>query len=166
MVCFFAGISVFIALRGCRDSAKVIRSRGLSTGGTKSRKSLLNWPGVEKFAGAGTHALRRVVDFWYSVRLRTMVLSFIMVLCLLVYRLTETQRTIRDQVHKPTSRPTMRWIFRCFEGIELLHAVALRMGFSGDCATEPKVSWPWHPHYGSGTLSSMDGEASSAHQLP
>ncbi len=59
-----------------------------------------------------------------------MALSFIMVLCLLVYRLAEvrlrtrlaeTQQTIPDQVHKPTDRPTMRWVFQCFEGIELLH---------------------------------------------
>jgi transposase len=61
---------------------------------------------------------------------RIMALSFIMVLCLLVYRLAEvrlrsrlveTQQTIPDQVHKPTHRPTMRWVFQCFEGIELLH---------------------------------------------
>ena len=59
-----------------------------------------------------------------------MALSFIMVPCLLVYRLAEvrlrarlaqTQQTIPDQVHKPTARPTMRWVFQCFEGIELLH---------------------------------------------
>jgi len=46
-----------------------------------------------------------------------MALSFIMVLCLLVYRLAEvrlrsrlvaTQQTIPDQVHKQTERPTMR----------------------------------------------------------
>jgi len=57
-------------------------------------------------------------------------LSFIIVLCLLVYRLAkfrlrfrlaETQQTIPDQVQKPTARPTMRWVFQCFEGIELLH---------------------------------------------
>lgn len=61
---------------------------------------------------------------------RIMALSFIMVLCLLVYRLAEvrlrsrlaqTQQAIPDQVHKPTARPTMRWVFQCFEGIELLH---------------------------------------------
>src|SRR6266704_4148100 len=53
---------------------------------------------------------------------RVMALSFIMVLCLLVYRLAEhrlrarlaqTQQTIPDQVHKPTARPTMRWVFQC-----------------------------------------------------
>lgn len=61
---------------------------------------------------------------------RIMALSFIMVLCLLIYRLAEfqlrsrlaeTQQTIPDQVHKPTARPTIRWVFQCFEGIELLH---------------------------------------------
>lgn len=53
-----------------------------------------------------------------------------MVLCLLVYRLAEfrlrarlveTAQTIPDQVQKPTMRPTMRWVFQCFEGMELLH---------------------------------------------
>ena len=61
---------------------------------------------------------------------RVMALSFLMVLCLLIYRLAEfrlrshlaeTQQTIPDQVRKPTARPTMRWVFQCFEGIELLH---------------------------------------------
>jgi transposase len=61
---------------------------------------------------------------------RIMALSFIMVLCLLVYRLAEfrlrsqlveTGQTIPDQVQKPTARPPMRWVFQCFEGIELLH---------------------------------------------
>jgi transposase len=62
---------------------------------------------------------------------RIIALSLIMVLCLLVYRLaeyrlrtrlTETAQAIPDQVHKPTTRPTMRWVFQCFEGIELLQA--------------------------------------------
>ena len=61
---------------------------------------------------------------------RIVALGLIMVLCLLIYRLAEfrlrarlaeTEQTIPDQVHKPTARPTMRWVFQCFEGIELLH---------------------------------------------
>jgi transposase len=61
---------------------------------------------------------------------RVVALSFIMVLCLLVYRLAErllrsqlaaTEQTVPNQVNKPTDRPTMRWIFQCFEGIDLLH---------------------------------------------
>jgi hypothetical protein len=57
-------------------------------------------------------------------------LSLVMVLCLLVYRLAEhrlreqlaaTSQTIPSQVNQPTDRPTMRWVFQCFEGIDLLH---------------------------------------------
>jgi len=56
--------------------------------------------------------------------------GLIMVLCLLVYRLAEhrlrtrlaeTEQTLPDQLNRPTARPTMRWVFQCFEGIELLH---------------------------------------------
>jgi hypothetical protein len=52
-----------------------------------------------------------------------------MVLCLLVYRLAEhrlreqltaTGQTVPNQLSKPTDRPTMRWIFQCFEGISLV----------------------------------------------
>ncbi|GAC1394752.1 MAG: hypothetical protein NVSMB38_29650 [Ktedonobacteraceae bacterium] len=61
---------------------------------------------------------------------RIVALGLIMVLCLLVYRLAEhrlrtrlaeTEQTIPDQLNRPTTRPTMRWVFQCFEGIELLH---------------------------------------------
>jgi transposase len=61
---------------------------------------------------------------------RVIALSFVMVLCLLVYRLAEhllrrqlaaTEQTLPNQVNKPTNRPTMRWVFQCFEGIDLLH---------------------------------------------
>ncbi len=52
-----------------------------------------------------------------------------MVLCLLVYRLAEhrlrarlaeTKQTVPNQAGKPTERPTMRWVFQLFEGIDLL----------------------------------------------
>lgn len=61
---------------------------------------------------------------------RIVALGLIMVLCLLVSRLAEhrlrtrlveTEQTLPDQRSLPTTRPTMRWIFQCFEGIELLH---------------------------------------------
>ena len=60
---------------------------------------------------------------------RIMALAFIMVLCLLVYRLAEwrlrqqlaaTDQTVPNQLKQPTTRPTMRWMFECFEGISLL----------------------------------------------
>ena len=60
---------------------------------------------------------------------RIVALSLVMVLCLLVYRLAEhrlreqlaaTGQTVPNQVSKPTDRPTMRWIFQCFEGVSLV----------------------------------------------
>lgn len=63
---------------------------------------------------------------------RIMAIAFIMVLCLLVYKLAEsrvrqrlaaTSQTIPDQVRKPSVRPTMRWLFQCFEGIDLHHTM-------------------------------------------
>jgi transposase len=60
---------------------------------------------------------------------RIMAIALIMVLCLLVYRLAEqriraqlvaTAQTVLDQLKKPTQRPTMRWLFQCFEGIDIL----------------------------------------------
>jgi len=63
---------------------------------------------------------------------RIMALAFVMTLCLLVYklaevrlrhRLAETGQTIPDQKGKPTVRPTLRWLFQCFEGIDLHHTV-------------------------------------------
>jgi transposase len=60
---------------------------------------------------------------------RIVALSLVMVLCLLVYRLAEQRlreqpaargQTVPSQVSKPTDRPTMRWIFQCFEGISLV----------------------------------------------
>jgi transposase len=61
---------------------------------------------------------------------RIVALGLIMVLCLLIYRLAEhrlrtrlaeTEQTLPDQLNRPTARPTLRWVFQCFEGIELLH---------------------------------------------
>jgi transposase len=63
---------------------------------------------------------------------RIMALAFIMTLCLLVYKLAEvrvrqqlaaTGQTVPDQVRKPTARPTLRWLFQCFEGIDLHHTL-------------------------------------------
>lgn len=60
---------------------------------------------------------------------RVMATGFLMVLCLLVFRLAEhrmrqrlaeTRETVPDQLQKPTQRPTMRWLFQCFEGISLV----------------------------------------------
>jgi len=53
-----------------------------------------------------------------------------MTLCLLVYKLAEvrlrhqlaaTAQTVPNQLRKPTARPTLRWLFQCFEGLDLHH---------------------------------------------
>jgi transposase len=60
---------------------------------------------------------------------RIVALSLVMVLCLLVYRLAEhrlreqlmaTGQTVPNQLKQPTDRPTLRWMFQCFEGISLV----------------------------------------------
>jgi transposase len=60
---------------------------------------------------------------------RIVALSLVMVLCLLVYRLAEhrlreqlaaTGQTVPTQLKQPTDRPTLRWIFQCFEGVSLV----------------------------------------------
>jgi len=61
---------------------------------------------------------------------RLVALSFIIVLSLLIFRLAEqrlrqrlqqSEQTIPNQINKPTDKPSMRLVFQCFEGIELLH---------------------------------------------
>ena len=60
---------------------------------------------------------------------RIEALAMIMALCLLVYTLAQRQiraallsskSTIKNQLGKPTFRPTLRWIFQCFQSIHLV----------------------------------------------
>jgi transposase len=60
---------------------------------------------------------------------RIVAMSLVIVLCLLVYRLAEyrlreqlaaTGQTVPNQLKQPTDRPTLRWIFQCFEGVSLV----------------------------------------------
>lgn len=61
---------------------------------------------------------------------RVAALAMVMGLCLLVYTLgqrqlrqalAQTQETIPNQLGKPTSTPTLRWVFQCFQAIHLVH---------------------------------------------
>lgn len=61
---------------------------------------------------------------------RIEALGFVMVVCLLVYRLAEqrlrerlaqSEQTVPNQVGKPITNPTMRWVFQFFEGIDVLY---------------------------------------------
>nr|WP_266889480.1 IS1634 family transposase [Trichormus azollae] len=56
-------------------------------------------------------------------------LGMVMGLCLLVYTLgqrqiitplRESKSTVKNQLGKPTDRPTLRWIFPCFQSIHLV----------------------------------------------
>jgi transposase len=60
---------------------------------------------------------------------RIEALSFIMGLCLLVYalgqrylrqELAQAEATLPNQLGQPTARPTLRWIFQCFQAVHLL----------------------------------------------
>lgn len=53
----------------------------------------------------------------------------VMALCLLVYTLAQRQMraallssksTVKNQLGKLTERPTLRWIFQCFQSIHLV----------------------------------------------
>ena len=49
-----------------------------------------------------------------------MALTMIMVLALLIYAVAETGQSVPNEVGKETQRPTMRWIFQLFEGVDAL----------------------------------------------
>ena len=60
---------------------------------------------------------------------RVAALAMVMGLCLLVYTLGQRQlrqaladaeETIPNQLNKPTSTPTLRWIFQCFQAVHLI----------------------------------------------
>ena len=60
---------------------------------------------------------------------RIAALGMVMCLCLLVYtlaqrylrqKLMELSTSVPNQLGKPTKRPTMRWIFQIFEGVDVL----------------------------------------------
>ena len=69
----------------------------------------------------------------------------VMGLCLLVYTLGQRQlrqalahaeETIPNQLKKPTSTPTLRWVFQCFQAI---HLVALECQLQVSNLTDTRV---------------------------
>lgn len=61
---------------------------------------------------------------------RIVALAMVMCLALMVYAMAERKlrlalkdqnQTIPDQKGRPYQKPTMRWVFQCFEGIEVLY---------------------------------------------
>lgn len=56
-------------------------------------------------------------------------------LCLLVYNagsrklrlsLVDAGESINNQIGKPTQRPTLRWVFQCFQDVHLLLAAGVK----------------------------------------
>lgn len=81
----------------------------------------------------GFRFLKDPLFFASSVFLKTpkriAVVGMIMALCLLVYNLAQRQlrkalsqqgKTIPNQLGKPTTSPTLRWIFQCFMAVHLV----------------------------------------------
>ncbi|MEM6613496.1 MAG: IS1634 family transposase [Cyanobacteria bacterium P01_C01_bin.72] len=84
----------------------------------------LNTP--RRVAALRGRAARRRQRRLEGVSLRAMVMG----LCLLVYTLGQrqlrqalahSQETIPNQLQKPTSTPTLRWVFQCFQAVHLVH---------------------------------------------
>ena len=74
-----------------------------------------------------------VSSFFLKKPSRIDALVMIMTLSLLIYSLAQrrlrrtmaaTKATIPNQINQPTPTPTLRWVFQCFEGINLLRTSA------------------------------------------
>jgi len=66
---------------------------------------------------------------------RVEAIAFVMGLCLLVYSLgqralrsclVKAGETLKNQLGQPTQRPTLRWVFQCFQDVHLLHVAGVK----------------------------------------
>ncbi|AFY50006.1 transposase [Nostoc sp. PCC 7524] len=98
-----------------------------------SNDSMLNEYKAQQSCERGFAFLKDPLFFADSIFLkspeRIESLAMIMGLCLLVYTLAQrqirtalrkSQSTIKNQLGKSTDRPTLRWIFQCFQSIHLV----------------------------------------------
>jgi transposase len=98
-----------------------------------SAEALLTSYKEQKYSERGWRFLKDPLFFTSSVFLKTpqriMALAMVMGLALMVYTLAERQlrqalqatgQTVPDQTKKPTQKPTLRWIFQCFQSIHVL----------------------------------------------
>jgi transposase len=87
----------------------------------------------QQYSERGWRFLKDPLFFTSSVFLKTpqriMALVMVMGLALMVYTLAERQlrqalqatgQTVPDQTKMPTQKPTLRWIFQCFQSIHVL----------------------------------------------
>ncbi len=71
-----------------------------------------------------------VSSFYLKKESRIMSLLFIMVLSLLIYSVLQMHlratlktldETLPNQINQPTKKPTMRWVFHLFEGVDIVY---------------------------------------------
>lgn len=98
-----------------------------------THESILRTYKAQQCCERGFRFIKDPLFFASSVFLKTprriMALTMIMALCLMVYTLgqrqlrqalAQAQSTLPNQKGKPTSQPTLRWIFQCFLSVHLV----------------------------------------------
>lgn len=111
----------------------IIATNDLDAGRLPARAMLENYKDQGVSVERGFRILKDPLFFAHSLFLkkpeRLMALLMIMGLALLIYSLAERKlrqalkemnATVPDQRRKPTQRPTIRWIFQLFEGLDIL----------------------------------------------
>ena len=90
---------------------------------------LLSWKGAPLGETPRPHFPLFVSRVFLKSTKRIMALAMIMTLALMVYSLGQRQlrraleqadSTLPNQKGKPTARPTLRWIFQCFQSVHLV----------------------------------------------
>jgi hypothetical protein len=111
----------------------IIATNDLDTERLSARAMLENYKDQGVSVERGFRFLKDPLFFAHSLFLkkpeRLMAMLMIMGLALLIYSLAERKlrqalkemnATVPDQRRKPTQRPTIRWIFQLFEGLDIL----------------------------------------------
>lgn len=114
-------------------SGRFILATNVTDASVLSAEEILQEYKQQQSAERGFRFLKDPLFFTNSVFVkspeRVAALAFMMGLCLLVYNLGQRQlrralvdagESINNQLGKPTQRPTLRWVFQCFQDVHLL----------------------------------------------
>ena len=117
-----------------RQAGKFILATNILDEDTLSNNQVLIEYKAQQSSERGFRFLKDPLFFTSSVFLNTprrvAALAMVMGLCLLVYNLgqrqlrqalCETGETVPNQLKKPTSTPTLRWVFQCFQAVHLIY---------------------------------------------
>lgn len=116
-----------------RRAGRFLLATNVLDSGELSNSELLQEYKAQQSTERGFRFLKDPMFFTSSVFLnsphRVAALAMVMGLCLLVYSLgqralrialQQAKQTISNQLNKPTSTPTLRWVFQCFMSIHLV----------------------------------------------